>query len=161
MKRLLAVVALVAAALAAAVVFAARGGAEERPSLAELERETVCPTCNTTVAMSDSPIADRMRAFMRARIAAGDSESEIKAKLVAEFGEGVLAAPPKRGFNLLAWLLPLAGAIVGVATLAVAARRWVGARGTPAPADPSANGRAPLDPELERRLDEELARFEA
>ena len=44
--------------------------------------------------------------------------------------------------------------------LALAVRRWAGGRGEePAPTDPSANGR-PLDPELERRLDEELARFD-
>jgi cytochrome c-type biogenesis protein CcmH len=100
-----------------------------------------------------------MRAFIRARIAAGDTKSEIKDKLVAQFGESVLAAPPKRGFNLLAWILPLAGIGIGAATLALLARRWSRAR-VPSSVDPSSNGRAPLDAELERRLDEELARFE-
>ena len=47
-----------------------------------------------------------MRTFIRARIAAGDTKSEIKRKLVDDFGEQVLASPPKRGFNLLAWVLP-------------------------------------------------------
>ena len=161
MKRAIVFLALAVAALAlATIVLSLRAGGEERPTLEELERETVCPTCNTTLAMSSSPIADRMRAFIRKRIAAGDSESEIKEKLVAEFGEGVLAAPPKRGFNLLAWLLPIGGALVGVVVLAVAARRWVGARATAEALDPSRNGRGPLDPDLERRLDEELARFD-
>jgi cytochrome c-type biogenesis protein CcmH len=104
-----------------------------------------------------------MRDFIRRRIAAGDTKSEIKAKLVANFGEGVLAAPPKEGFNLLAWVLPLAGGAVAVIVLALAVRRWARGRPEPepAPADPAANGRPPLDPELERRLDEELARFDA
>ena len=134
---------------------------EERPTLEEIEREVICPTCNTTLAMSRSPIAERMRAFIGARIAAGDTKSEIKAKLVDEFGEAVLAAPPPRGFNVLAWALPLAGALAGSVALAFLARRWLRPRAEPPPADPSANGRPPLDPELERRLDEELARFEA
>jgi len=73
----------------------------------------------------------------------------------------VLAAPPKRGFNLLAWLLPFAGLGIGAAVLAVLARRWSRQHEEAVPADPSGNGRGPLDPELERRVDEELARFDA
>jgi cytochrome c-type biogenesis protein CcmH len=147
----------------ATLVFAASAPAAERPTLADLEDEVICPTCNTTLDQSDSPIARRMEAFISRRIAAGDSKSEIKEQLVAEFGEGVLAAPTKRGFNLLAWVLPLAGLALGAAALAVAARRWSGARrpAAEAPGDPQTNGSRPIDPELERRLDEELARFEA
>jgi cytochrome c-type biogenesis protein CcmH len=137
----------------------AAAGSEARPTLAELEREVICPTCHTTLALSNAPIAERMRAFIRERIAVGDTKSEIKAQLVDQFGEAVLAAPPKRGFNLLAWLLPLAGIGLAAIAVALAARRWSRAR-IPAPAHPSANGRAALDPELERRLDEELARFD-
>jgi cytochrome c-type biogenesis protein CcmH len=155
MRRLplLLVVALLAAACG--------GGDDESPTLAELEKKFICPTCQTTLELSNAPIADRMRAFIRERIAAGDSESEISEALVAQFGEGVLAAPPKEGFNLLAWVLPLAGGAVAIGVLAVALRRWSRTRAEPgAAATPSANGRPPLDPELERRLDEELARFD-
>jgi cytochrome c-type biogenesis protein CcmH/NrfF len=155
--------ALVALAMLIAALAAAGGaaGSEERPTLAELERETVCPTCNTTLEMSRSPIAERMRAFIRARIDAGDTKSEIKNALVAEFGEEVLAAPPKEGFNLLAWLVPLGGGALAAIVLAVLARRWVRGRAREEEGGPSANGRAQLDPALERRLDDELARFEA
>jgi cytochrome c-type biogenesis protein CcmH len=139
---------------------------EERPTLAELEKELVCPTCNTTLDMSDSPQAQRMRVFIRERIEAGDSKSEIKASLVEMLGEGVLAAPPRRGFDLLAWLLPLGGLVAASAAVGLLAWRWSSGR---APGDddpwealeqPSTNGHAALDAELERRLDEELARFE-
>jgi cytochrome c-type biogenesis protein CcmH len=133
---------------------------ESRPTLAELEKEVICPTCHTTLELSNSPIAERMRAFIQSRIAAGDTKSEIKDKLVAQFGESVLASPPKRGFSLLVWALPLVGIGIGAAALALLARRWSRAR-APSPVDASSNGRAPLDPELERRLDEELARFDA
>jgi cytochrome c-type biogenesis protein CcmH len=143
--------------LAAAAPAAA---SEQHPTLAELERELVCPTCKTTLQMSNAPVADRMRTFIRQRIAAGDTKSEIKDKLVAQFGEGVLAAPPARGFNLLAWLVPIAGGLIAAVAVAFLARRWSRSRAAPA-ADPSADGRPPLDPELDRRVDEELARFEA
>jgi cytochrome c-type biogenesis protein CcmH len=150
-------------ALALLFFFALAGvaaGSEQRPTLAELEREVICPDCHTTLALSDAPIADRMRAFIRARLGAGDTKSEVKDKLVAEFGEGVLAAPPARGFNLLAWVLPLAGLLLGGIVLAVMARRWSRA-GKRAPGDAAQDGRGPLDPATERRLDEELARFDA
>ena len=155
MKRCVSLLAVLALGLAGTAA-----ASEKNPTLAELEREVICPTCHTTLEMSSSPIADRMRAFIRARIAAGDTKSEIKAKLVEEFGQGVLAAPPKRGFDLLAWALPLTGAALAAVVLAILARRWL-AKPAPASGRPSSNGRAPLDPELERRLDEELARFDA
>jgi cytochrome c-type biogenesis protein CcmH len=153
MRRL--VIVLVTCLAAAAPAAAS----EQHPTLAELERELVCPTCKTTLQMSNAPVAERMRAFIRQRIAAGDTKSEIKDKLVAQFGESVLAAPPARGFNLLAWLVPIAGGLIAVVVVAMLARRWSRGRAG-APAGPSADGR-PLDPGLERRVDEELARFEA
>ena len=132
------------------------------PTLADLEDEIMCPTCGTTLDQSSSPIALRMKDFIARRIAAGDSKGEIKDALVSEFGEEVLAAPPRRGFNLLAWVLPLAGLGLAAAVLGVAAWRWTAARepGDPGVPDPRANGRAPIDVEHERRVDEELARFE-
>ena len=158
MRRCLAFLTLLAALLAAAPAAAS----EEQPTLAELEQELICPTCHSLLALSDAPVADRMRAFIRARIAAGDTKSEIKDQLVAQFGESVLAAPPKSGFNLLAWALPLVAAAVAVALLALALRRWSRKRVAEEPlsGEPSANGRPGLDPDLERRLDEELARFD-
>jgi cytochrome c-type biogenesis protein CcmH len=152
---------LAAAFVLALALAGAAAASEAHPTLPELERELICPTCHEPLAASSSPIADRMRAFIRARIAAGDTKSEIKAKLVDQFGESVLAAPPKHGFNLLAWLLPLVGLVLGAVVLAVLARRWSRSRAAPVPVGPSGNGRAALDPELERRVDEELARFDA
>ena len=152
---------LLAALVVALAVVSPAAASEQNPTQPELERELICPTCHESLAASSSPIADRMRAFIRARIAAGDTKSEIKAKLVDQFGESVLAAPPKSGFNLLAWLLPLAGIVVAATILGVLAYRWSRGRKAPDPADPSANGRFHLDPELERRLDEELAHFDS
>jgi cytochrome c-type biogenesis protein CcmH len=152
---------LLAAAVVALAVAAPAAASEQHPTLPELERELICPTCHESLAASSSPIADRMRTFIRARIAAGDTKSEIKQQLVDQFGEAVLAAPPKSGFNLLAWLLPLIGIVVAAGVVGVLAWRWSRARKTTAPADPSANGRYHLDPELERRVDEELARYDA
>ena len=53
------------------------------PNAADLEAEIVCPVCETTLDQSNAPIAQKMKTFIRVRIAAGDSESEIKDALVA------------------------------------------------------------------------------
>jgi len=90
----------------------------------------------------------------RRQIAAGWSKQRIQAYFVAALGPQVLAIPKSHGFDLLAWLLPLVGILAGAVVLGAAAWRWTSAR---APATAAA---PPLDPELERRVDEELARFE-
>lgn len=151
----------VAAAMAALVLVPAAAAGEAHPTLNDLEDEVMCPACGTTLAQSDSAAAAQVKRVIRDRIAAGDTKSEIKAVLVRSYGKSILAAPPKHGFDLLAWLLPLAGVVVAAGLLGVAAWRWSRARSEPAPPPvASSNGRSRLDPELERRLDEELLRLE-
>ena len=92
-----------------------------------------------------------MKAFIRARIAAGDTKSQIKAQLVDQFGTAVLAVPPRKGFDLVAWLLPLAGLAVGIVAVGALAWRWSRVRGG---APPDEGDAEPLDPVLEQRLDD-------
>jgi cytochrome c-type biogenesis protein CcmH len=139
----------------AALALVGSAAAAGRPVQADLEAEIVCPTCKTTLDQSSSPIATRMKAYIRERIAAGDSAAEIKAQLVDQFGPAVLAEPPKRGFDLLAWLLPLGALAVGV--VVVGALAWTWSRQPDSAVEPGANE---LDPDLDRRVDEELDRFE-
>lgn len=150
--------------LAVALLFLALASpalaSEENPTQAELEGELICPVCATTLDQSNAPIAQRMKRFVAARIAAGDTKSEIKDELVAQFGPGVLAAPPKKGFDLLAWVLPLLALGLGAAVIGVLVVRWSRSRESAPAFSPEANGRAELDPVLEKRLDDELARFE-
>lgn len=153
-------IARLAVALLVALLLAAPATAADKPTLAQLEHEVMCPTCHTLLELSQAPIADRMRAFIRRRIAAGDSDAQIKQRLVAQFGEGVLAAPPAQGFGLVAWLLPVAGSLAVGAVVLVMLRRWKRERDAE-PAVAAGAAGAQLDPELARRLDRELARFES
>jgi cytochrome c-type biogenesis protein CcmH len=143
-------------ALVVVLLVASGAQAGGRPNVADLEAELVCPTCKTTLDQSDAPIARRMKAIIRARIASGSSADEIKAELVDQFGPAVLAEPPKHGFDLLAWLLPLVGIAVGAVGLGALALTW--SRRAPDP------GAAPIDsvidPELEQRIDRELERVD-
>lgn len=153
-------IALVLVALLALIGAATASASEERPTLQEIEGEVYCPTCKQLLSLSSAPVADRMREFISERIAAGDTKSSIKAQLVDEFGEAVLAAPTTEGFNILAWVLPLAGAAVAIVAIAMLIRHWTARRATAPAAVASRNGGAGLDPELERRVDEELARYD-
>jgi cytochrome c-type biogenesis protein CcmH len=126
---------------------------EQHPTLAELEGEVMCPVCGTTLDQSESPAAQQIKRLIAARIAAGDTKSQIKSRLVSEYGQAILAAPEHKGFGLLAWWLPIVGILAGAAALAVGAWRWSRARERE-PEGPQ------LDPALERRLDDELQRFE-
>jgi cytochrome c-type biogenesis protein CcmH len=118
------------AAVAAVVLGLSLAGAvtgEVRPAWAAptlddqvyaIARELRCPVCEAqTVAESDAELARQMRAEIRARLARGQSREEIVAYFVAQFGEGVLAAPPARGLGLLLWAFPAAALAAGMAVL--------------------------------------------
>jgi cytochrome c-type biogenesis protein CcmH/NrfF len=146
------ILAVVAAALVLAAP-AAAGCAHPKTSLSFLEGQIMCPTCHTTLDQSDAPAAQRIKRYIQLRIDQCATAGQIKSELVANFGAGILAAPPHKGFDLLAWWLPLGGIVLGALLLALGVWRWTRSRG-PDAVEP------PLDPELERRVDELLARYE-
>ena len=140
------------ALVAVALALAAPALAGSRPSAAAIETKLVCPVCHETLDQSTSLQAQEMKVEIRRRIAQGWTEKQILDEMVANFGPGVLSTPSKHGFDLLAWVLPLGGAMAGVVVLGLGARYWV--RSPAGPSPPA------LDPEIERRIDEELQRFD-
>ena len=153
MRFLAAGLAAVALALAGPAV-----ASEQHPTQAELEAELVCPACHEPLDESTSPIALQMKAFIRTHIAAGWTKSRIERALVEQLGPGVLGVPAKHGFDLLAWALPLGGLALGA--LALGAAAWAWSRNRASDRVSRSGGGAALDPALERRVDEELARFD-
>jgi len=141
-------------ALALALAAVLLMGAAPQASLPDIEDEVMCVECGTALNVSTSTVADQERAFIRKQIAMGKDKQEIKDALVEEFGPGVLADPPSSGFDLAAYLVPALLALLAIAGLAVAARRWR-RRSSPAPA-----AGPPLDDEDARRLDAELAAYD-
>jgi cytochrome c-type biogenesis protein CcmH/NrfF len=139
--------------LVALLIVPAASASERHPTLGELEGEVMCPVCETTLDQSSSPAAQQIKRLIATRIAAGDTRTEIKDRLVAEYGGSILAAPPHKGLGLVAWWLPIAGILAAAVAVGLGARRWAQSR------EPALAGQ-PLDPALERRLDDELRRFE-
>jgi cytochrome c-type biogenesis protein CcmH len=149
-------------AVAALALAAPALASEQHPTLLELEGQLMCPICaGETLAQSDSPAAQRIKAHIQERIRQGWTRSQIKNELVDIWGTRILAAPPRHGWNLLAWVLPLVGILGGAGVIGLLAWGWSRRREEPeqVPGPWSLNGR-PLDPEIERKLDEELARFD-
>jgi cytochrome c-type biogenesis protein CcmH len=146
-----------ALALLAALAFAApAGAATARTSLSDIEDEVMCVTCRVPLSIAESPEADRERAFIDARIRQGATKAEIKQALVTQYGDRVLATPSDHGVDLAAWLVPGALVVLALVALGIALPRWRRSRERAAEPD-----RAPLDPADARRLNEDLARFDA
>ena len=144
------------AVVVAALVLAGAASAactQPRTSLAFMEGQIMCPTCHTTLDQSDAPAAQRIKRYIQMRIDQCATAGQIKSDLVANFGAGILAAPPHKGFDLLAWWLPLGGILVGALLLALGVWRWSRRAREPA-AEPA------IEPELDARVDELLAKWD-
>jgi cytochrome c-type biogenesis protein CcmH len=140
-------------ALLAALAFVAPASAQApRASLPDIEDEVMCVECGTVLSVSSSPVALQERTFIREQIAAGKDKAQIKAALVEEYGEGVLAEPGRDGFNATLWIVPIVLVLLAALGIGLAIKRWRG-NAVEAPA-------AELPPELSaedaRRLDAEL-----
>jgi cytochrome c-type biogenesis protein CcmH/NrfF len=116
----------------------------------------MCVSCKIPLNVAESQQADRERAFIQGLIDEGRSEAQIKRALVAQYGTAVLGLPATHGFDLAAYLVPLAVVVALLALVALLLPRWRrrtsrdGAPTTPSP---------PLDASDAARLDADLARF--
>jgi cytochrome c-type biogenesis protein CcmH/NrfF len=129
-------------------------GTPARASLPDIEDEVMCPICGTLLQLSNSPQADRERALIRNLIAEGKTKQQIKDDLVAEYGDDVLATPDDKGFDLTAWVLPIAALLVAAIGIGLALWRWRRtAKHDPAPAES-------VEGEEAERLDADLARYD-
>lgn len=131
--------------------------AAPRTSLYEIEDQVMCVVCRTPLSVANGPQAEAQRELIRRLIAEGRTADEIKAALVDEYGERVLALPREDGFALAVYLVPIAVVAVALALAAAFLPRWRRRARARAAAEP-----APLGPELSdddaRRLEEDLRR---
>jgi cytochrome c-type biogenesis protein CcmH len=92
----------------------------------DIYRSLMCPLCQgQTIEQSQSEPSAQMRALVREKLEQGETKEKILQFFVERYGEAVLAAPVKSGFNLVAWLTPTAGIVVGGIILWLAIRKWV------------------------------------
>ena len=115
-------------------------------------------TCRTTD--FTCPVSPGLHRKVMALSASGMSGELIVAEFVRENGIAMLMAPPARGFNLTAYLLPGVAILGTGAALVFAIMRW-SRRGQPAPAVAGAAGASPATPAELERLRRELEELEA
>jgi cytochrome c-type biogenesis protein CcmH len=112
-----------------------------------LSREIRCLVCqNQSIDESEADLARDLRMILRERIKAGDSDAEVKAFMVARYGDYVLLDPPFKAGTLLLWLGPALMLLLGLGAAARYLRRPQ-RRAAEAP---------PLSADERRRLDELL-----
>ncbi len=123
---------LVLAALLALFIGAVFGQAEEvaKPDpavearLKSLGEELRCLVCqNQTIADSNAPLALDLRNQIRAQIAAGRSDDQIRDYMVERYGDFVLYRPPFKATTAILWLGPLLLIIAGAAIFFAIVRR--------------------------------------
>lgn len=121
-----------------------------------LAAELRCPVCqNLSVADSPSEMAIQMRELILEKLQKGESPEQIRSYFVSRYGEWILLAPTRQGFNWLAWLLPFVAILGGfgiiVFTIRRAIKRHHGSKPEQLP---------PPDPRYANRLDAELKEWE-
>jgi cytochrome c-type biogenesis protein CcmH/NrfF len=158
--RLAARVFVLAVAVAALMAAPAGGAAAPAPktTLPDVADEVMCLVCGVLLDEApDSPQAQQEVAFIRKRIAAGETKDQIKDDLVAEYGENVLAEPSTSGFDLMAWVIPAGAILLAALAIAIGVGRWRRAGDALATLE---REREPLDPADRERLDSDLARYD-
>ena len=77
-------------------------------------KELYCPICESTPldVCATQACAD-WREVIRTKLAEGQSAEDIKAYFELQYGPQALAEPPRSGFSLAVWILPVIAVVIG------------------------------------------------
>jgi cytochrome c-type biogenesis protein CcmH len=117
----------------------------------EIALQLRCPVCQgLSVGDSPSELAQEMRHLVQEQLQQGKTPPEVLDYFVQRYGEWILLAPPKHGFNLIIWITPFVLLPVGGIVVYIGARRWVRHTATVSSTPP------PVDSQYGERLRREL-----
>ena len=81
----------------------------------DIDGMLMCPVCPAeTIDQAQVPLARQMRQMVRDMLAEGATRQEILDFFAERYGQAVIAAPPKSGFNLMAWVFPVAAVFMAL-----------------------------------------------
>jgi cytochrome c-type biogenesis protein CcmH len=90
-----------------------------------IAKQLYCPVCeNIPLDVCGTQACAQWRELIREKLAAGWGEDEIKEYFVLQYGDRVLAEPPRRGFNWLVYLVPPVAFLAGVYILYRGIQSW-------------------------------------
>lgn len=120
-------------------------------------RDLWCPLCGGRLRLDSCELkaCSQMREVIALKLAEGEDAESIQAYFLEQYGPQVLGEPPRQGLNWLAWILPVVAVAGGAVFLWLRLREM----SRPPTAAPARATDAGLD-ERERRLEEELARYD-
>ncbi len=79
-----------------------------------IAKNVFCPVCESTpLDVCPTLACAEWRELIRTQLAEGMTEEEVYEYFARQYGDGVLAEPPKRGANLILWLFPIVAIILG------------------------------------------------
>lgn len=114
------------AVVVALLVTAVPSPAHAQGAVEDVASQLICMCgCNKLLNVCEMDTAKQMKAIIGDKVAEGMSTSEVVNFMTATYGEQVLAAPTKRGFNLTAWVTPFAGIIGGSLLIWSIVLAWV------------------------------------
>lgn len=97
--------------------------------VSDVAKEFICNCgCNKMLTDCDMQCGEQLRGVVAAKIKEGWDKPRIMDLLVRNYGEKLLAAPTKSGFNLTAWITPFAAILVGGVMISLAVGEWVARR---------------------------------
>ncbi|NIR50665.1 cytochrome c-type biogenesis protein CcmH [candidate division KSB1 bacterium] len=134
----------------------------QQVTVGEIKKSLVCLCdCNMTVEACEGSMkcqsAEQLTAEATQYIQQGLSKGAVLATFVGKYGEHILAAPTKRGFNLTAWILPFLGIFLAAVVVIASLRRWVRAQQNSVSEDSiTLDQSGAIDPTYERTLDQVL-----
>jgi cytochrome c-type biogenesis protein CcmH/NrfF len=137
--------------------------AQELPRAKSIAKRVMCMCggCQDSAGMCSHPggtfsgpceTARAMQKDLDVRVARNESDDAILSAYVQQYGPTVLVEPPKKGFDLLAWVMPVLLPLIALALVWQAVRRWRH-KAVLAPA-----GGPPIDPALLARVEREAGR---
>lgn len=81
-------------------------------------KQMFCPVCeNIPLDVCPTQACSEWRELIRLRLSEGWSDQQIKDYFAAQYGDRVLAEPPRRGLNWLIYILPAVFFLAGVLIL--------------------------------------------
>lgn len=126
----------------------------------DIQNELICQCgCTMVVAPCDCETANQMRALIASKISEGQNKDQIIGYFVAQYGEKVLAAPTKKGFNLTVWVLPFVAIAAGGIAISFILRTWVWKGKTQTEPAPSQFQSEEVRQAYRKRFQEEFGRF--
>lgn len=100
---------------------------EQQSLYSEMLKAFVAPDfCGKSLEECPASITVDMKEGILQQVKDGATKDEIIAYWTGVYGERILAAPPKSGFYLSAWILPVVGILAGILILSVAIKGRMG-----------------------------------